>query len=143
MKEIIRNKVRSILMERMDKITAGVLIKCITTGRLLLLLRNDNVDRPNTWSLVSGGVEHGESILEGLKREVEEELSIDPSIIDFRFAEKMQIPGRNKDFYYYQGFTMSEFNVTLCEENLDFGWFDKDDLPEPLYPEMDSKIKNI
>ena len=68
MKDLIKNKLRYMLMENENKRTAaGVLVKCNSTGRILLLLRNDFGDEPNTWSLVSGGIEDGEDVLEGLK----------------------------------------------------------------------------
>jgi len=36
--------------------------------------------------------------------------------------------------------TNSEFIPTLDHENLDYGWFSKDDLPEPLFPGLKGKI---
>ncbi len=78
MKEFIRNKVKKLLMEeKKRRIAAGVLVKCTTTGKVLLLLRNDVADEPNTWALVSGGVDEGETPLEGIIREVTEETESD------------------------------------------------------------------
>ena len=101
MRELIKNKVRQMLMEEKGKrVAAGVLVKCTETGKVLLLLRNDYGDEPNTWALVSGGVDPGESILEGLKREVSEEMQIDPNIIEYKFMEKIHVPSKNMDFHY-------------------------------------------
>ena len=129
--------------EKKRRIAAGVLVKCTTTGKVLLLLRNDVADEPNTWALVSGGVDPGEDILEGLKREVNEEMQIDPNIITYKFVEEFKVEEKNMNFYYYEGFTNSEFIPTLDHENLDWGWFDKEDLPTPLYPDIKSKIEVI
>lgn len=144
MRSFIKKKLNSLLMERKGKrIAAGVLVKCTDTDKVLLLLRNDVSFIPNTWSLVSGGVDEGENILEGLKREVGEELSIDPNIIDYKYIKHEYIEEKKLDFYYYEGFTKSEFIPTLCDENLDWGWYTKDELPSPLYPGVDKKIEVI
>lgn len=128
-------------MSREESNFAGVLIKAKDTNRVLLVLRNSICDEPNTWALVSGGINDGEDVLEGLKREVYEELSVNPDIIkyDFNSTEK----GDGFDFFYYEGFTEHEFLPILNEEHDDFGWFDENDLPSPLYPEAINKIKNI
>ncbi len=125
------------------RVAAGVLVKCTSTNKVLLLLRNDFGDEPNTWALVSGGVDKGEDILEGLKREVSEEMQIDPNIISYKFIEHINVDEKNMDFYYYEGFTKSEFIPTLDHENLGWGWFDINELPSPLYPNIKSKIDKI
>lgn len=118
---------------------AGVLIKAKDTGNFLLLLRCTESGNPLTWNGVSGGVEEGEDFLEGLKREVNEEIGIDPEKIQYTKAGEEE--SKNDIFYYYEGLTDSEFIPTLNDEHLDWGWFKKDDLPEPLYPNLGSKIK--
>jgi 8-oxo-dGTP pyrophosphatase MutT (NUDIX family) len=144
MKGLIRKRLKKLLMEGTKKrVAAGVLVKCTSTNKVLLLLRNDFGDEPNTWALVSGGVDKGEDILEGLKREVSEEMQIDPNIISYKFIEHINVDEKNMDFYYYEGFTKSEFIPTLDHENLDWGWFDINELPSPLYPNIKSKIDKI
>jgi 8-oxo-dGTP pyrophosphatase MutT (NUDIX family) len=144
MKSSIRLKVRNMLNTKNNrKIAAGVLIKCRETNKVLLLLRNDKAYEPNTWSMVSGGIESGEEVLEGLKREVKEEISIDPNIIEYEFVGITYSKSKNLDFHYYKGFTNTEFIPKLDYENLDWGWFDKDNLPENLYPNLEGKIDKI
>jgi len=139
----VKETLRTRLMEQPVRITAGVLIKCTTTSRLLLLLRPIGGENGNTWNLLSGGIERGETTLDGLKREVNEELSIDPNIIDYKYIGKEEVTRKNMLFHYYQGFTLSEFIPTLDHENRDYGWFTKDDLPSPLFPNAIFKINNI
>ena len=144
MKPFIKERLKGLLMEKKEKrVAAGVLVKCTATERVLLLLRNDVSEEPNTWALVSGGIDPGENILEGLKRELWEETSIDPEIIEYKYISHSYTPNKNLDFYYYEGFTNTEFIPTLCDENLDWGWFSKDELPSPLYPNIDKKIDAI
>jgi len=132
-----------LMEEKSKRIVGGVLIKCTETDRVLLLLRNDKGEDPNLWSMVTGGIDEGESILEGLKREVNEEMSINPNIIEYKFIEKQYINKKNMDFHYFEGFTKSEFIPKLDHENLDYKWCDKDNLPTPLYPGIIEKINVI
>jgi 8-oxo-dGTP pyrophosphatase MutT (NUDIX family) len=120
---------------------AGVIVTAKDTGRIFLMLRSMDVTNPLTWGMISGGVDEGEDEFDGLKREITEETSIDPEIIKYDFQES--IDNGDKDFYYYKGFTDSEFIPTLCDENIDWGWFKVDDLPEPLYPRLEDLIKKL
>ena len=118
----------------------GVLIKSNTTNRVFLLLRNDRKPR---WSLMSGTMEEGENPMQTLKREIVEELKITPDIIEYKKDKIERIPEKNKTFYYFEGFVNEEFKPTLDFENLDYGWFDKNDLPSPLYRGLKEKIDRI
>ena len=121
-------------------ISAGVLIQAKDIGNFLLLKRSIICNDPHTWGLLSGGIDKGESVLEGLKREVNEEIQIDPEIIEYQ-----KIHEENSEygiFHYYWGFTTSEFIPKLDEENDAYGWFSKNTLPFPLYPKLKDKIDN-
>ena len=128
-------------LNRIEDRFAGVLIKALDTNRVLLVLRSDKCSDPFNWALVSGGVHKDEDTLDGLKREVYEELGINPDVIKYQFSN-IEKEGEI-EFFYYQGFTEHEFYPILNEEHDDFGWFDVDDLPKPLYDKMGNKIKDI
>ncbi|MBI2355804.1 MAG: NUDIX hydrolase [Candidatus Doudnabacteria bacterium] len=53
----------------------GILVQC--DGKLLLVLRNDPEDYPNTWALPGGGVDPGEDFLQAAIRELKEETGLD------------------------------------------------------------------
>jgi 8-oxo-dGTP diphosphatase len=55
-----------------------IFIKNKKTGRFLFILRDDieTIPYPNCWSIVGGGIEKGETPIEALKREIEEEINI-------------------------------------------------------------------
>jgi 8-oxo-dGTP pyrophosphatase MutT (NUDIX family) len=137
MKTFIKKLLRESLMKNK---AVGVLIKCETTDKVFLMLRNDKIP---TWSLVSGGLENGEEPIDCLKREVSEELSIDPNIISYKKVGVEDISSKNLTFHYYEGLTSNEFVPKLNHENLECGWFEKDNLPSPLFIGMSKKIKNI
>jgi 8-oxo-dGTP pyrophosphatase MutT (NUDIX family) len=129
------------IKEEKEKIeSAGGLILCTETQKVLLLLRNDKTP---TWSCVAGGLEKGENPLEALKREIKEELSISADGINFKKVGTQYIDKKNMDFHYYEGFTSKEFLPKLDHENLEWGWFGEDEIPTPLFEGMSEKIKNI
>jgi 8-oxo-dGTP pyrophosphatase MutT (NUDIX family) len=129
------------IKEEKEKIeSAGVLIMCTKTQKVLLLLRND---KKPTWSCVAGGMEKGETPIETLKREIKEELSISANNMNFKKINVDFIDKKNMDFHYYEGFTSSEFSPKLDHENLKWGWFGEDEIPTPLFEGMMKKIKHI
>ncbi len=143
-KKDIRNKIRFALMESKTKKTAaGVLIKCDKTDKIFLMLRSSGGIGGNTWNLLAGGIEEGETPLEGIKRETNEETKINPEIIDFKFINKEFDNDRKLEFHYYTGIVLDEFTPKLCDENVDWGWFTEDNLPTKLFPNLINKIKQI
>jgi len=128
-------------LNRKENRFAGTLIKALDTNRVLLMFRSDKCSEPYNWALVSGGINTEEDTLEGLKREVHEELGTNPDILKYEFIH-IETEGRMK-FFYYEGFTEHEFSPILNEEHDDFGWFEEDKLPSPLYSKLGDKIKNI
>ncbi len=140
-KNFIKNELKKRLVESADKtINAGILIKCVRTNNVLLLHRNDT---KRLWALVSGGVDKGENPLSAVKREIYEELMIDPNQIEITPVRVEQFPGINREFHYFQGLTNSEFKPILDHENLNWGWFPKTHLPSPLYEGLAQKIAEI
>jgi 8-oxo-dGTP pyrophosphatase MutT (NUDIX family) len=140
-KLFIKERLIKGLMEEDDKkIVGGVLIKCAKTDRVFLLLRNDKVP---SWALMSGGIDKGENVLEGLKREMMEELFVRPGAVEFKAMGIEHIPAKNMEFHYFEGLTNSEFKPILDSENLNYGWFSKDNLPSPLFKGLAEKIAKI
>jgi len=141
----MKDKIKAILREALEdanekKIVAGVLIKCLSTNNVFLLLRNDKTP---IWALVSGGIQNHENPLEGLKREIYEELFIKPNILNFKFIKVEHIPEKNMDFHYYEASCQHEFKPILDEENLNYFWCNLSNLPSPLYKGLEGKIINI
>ena len=124
-----------------NKIAAGVLIKCLPTKTVLLVLRSETSPHPKNWSLISGTIENGEKVFEGLKREVKEELGIDPNYIIYKYINEEK--DEDTTFYYFEGYVGKEFTPRLNEEHLEYIWCDLDSLPSPLFPGLNEKIKNI
>ena len=118
----------------------GVLIKSNNTERVFLLYRNDKQPK---WALMSGTMDKGETQMETLKREIVEELKINPNIIEYKKNKTEYIPEKNRTFNYFEGFVNEEFKPKLNSENLNYGWFHKDNLPSPMYQGLKEKIYRI
>ena len=141
-KETIKAKLEAGLLKQKIRQNTGILIKCTTTDRFLLLKRA-YPPHNQKWALLSGAMELGEDSLGAIKREIGEEISINPDIIDIRYAGKEVDSITGTEFFYYQGLTNSEFLPTLDHENVDFGWFSKDEFPTPIFPGLPEKMKNF
>lgn len=135
MSKLIKNLLNEALTGR--KRHVGVLIKASDTGRFLLLKRAGDPHK-GTFSLLSGGLNPDEEPLEGLKREVGEEISQNPNIFNYKYINK-EISDK-AEFYYYIGTVKNEFIPKLDFENTSFIWTKKNELPQPLYPNLDKKI---
>ena len=137
----LRNELRSMLLESNTKEAVGVLIMAEDSNKVLLLKRGFSPHKGH-WSLLSGGMEEGESKLETLKREIMEEAQIDADDkIDLTFIRTENNNG--KLYHFYEGLTSNEIIPKLDEENTDWGWYSEDDLPTPLYPKTKEKIKEV
>lgn len=124
-------------MEEKKIQAAGVLIFCKKTDKVFLLLRND---RTPSWSLVSGTIMDDEDMLLGLHREIIEELSINPEIIEYEYLYTELTPNQKIVFSYYKGYVEEEFTPILDHENLDFGWFNKAEIPNNLFYKLEEKL---
>lgn len=127
-------------MEETKIQAAGVLIFCKTTDRVFLLLRNDRIP---SWSLMSGTLNEGEDPLTGLQREIVEELSINPLLIDYEYLYSELTPNQRTMFSYYKGYVAEEFTPILDHENLNYGWFNKSEIPDNLFYKLDEKLLTL
>jgi len=124
----------------MDRKAAGVLLICESTGNFLLLERSDIVTFPKCWAVVGGAIEENETPLIAIKRELKEETDIDSENIFFEFFEFQYIL---RPFDLFIGYCDKEYECKLNDENSDWGWFNMNNLPEPLFPTLYSSLVRI
>lgn len=114
---------------RMTGVGAGVLFCARDTKRMLYVLRSSTCESPNTWCCLGGGVEPGESLEEGVRREVMEEAG---------FSGQYDLIPMHVDvqgdftFHNYFAWVDHEFIPQLNDEHTDYEWSSK--LPTPMHP---------
>lgn len=122
----------------------GALIYCTSTHRYLFLLRNDG-KFPNTWGIVGGKIEQNETILQGLEREIEEELG--GQIEGAKIIPIEKYTSNNNRFIYHTFLIKveEEFVPVLNHEHIGYCWVPMDLHPTPLHPGVyrTFKFKNI
>jgi len=113
--------------------STGALIYCAKTRRYLFLLRNGSKHN-GQWGLVGGKVEPGETVAQGLQREIREELN--GIIKDAKIIPIEQYTSDNDKFVFHT-FLISvdeEFVPELNHEHRGYCWVHLEDHPKPLHP---------
>jgi len=122
------------------KQNCGAFIYCTSTNRYLFLLRTEG-KYAHTWGLVGGKVEMNESIHDGLKREIFEEMG--GKIDDAKLIPVETYTSTNKKFVYhtYTIHVEEEFVPILNKEHRGYTWVELGDHPKPLHPGVWRTIK--
>lgn len=120
-------------MKKASVIGAGCLFFSLDTKRYLFLLRNGS-KYSGTWGLPGGKIEQDESIVDGLYREIDEEMGATPELL-----KVIPIETFTSDDYYFNYHTYliavaEEFIPTLNEEHKGYAWVNINDYPKPLHP---------
>ncbi len=103
---------KKVLKESKDDYTksAGAIIYCKSTNRVLLQLRSNVVDEPLVWSTIGGGLNSGESPTSGCKREIKEETGYDG---DIKLVTLYENEFPDKKFIYYNFICFAEENLKV------------------------------
>jgi len=111
----------------------GALVYAKKTSRYLFLLRNKHRQQ-GYWGIPGGRIESGETVIQGLVREIQEEIGVD-------YAKKKFIPletftSDNNKFVYYTFLVTveDEFVPALNAEHRGYCWVEMQDHPTPLHP---------
>jgi 8-oxo-dGTP diphosphatase len=113
--------------------SCGALIYCTSTHRYLFLLRS-GAKHAGSWGLVGGKLEAGETVAQGLLREIAEEIGDvvpDPKLIPIE-----KFTSENKNFIYHTFLITvdTEFTPQLNEEHRGYAWVPLQEHPKPLHP---------
>lgn len=116
-------------------------------GKILLQKRADN----GSWAIHGGGIEPGEKYLEALKREIKEELNIEPInpiLLGIYSGQELFNVYPNGDEVYALNhvFICEEFKgkIDFCDgEVKELRWFDIENLPDNIFEINKPIIKDI
>jgi hypothetical protein len=116
--------------------SAGIFFYSKSTDRSLYLLRNES--KNPTWSIPGGKIEKNETLLDGLKRECQEEIKYWSDDLKLVPIQKFV----NNTFAYHTFFceVSEEFSPVLNDEHSGYAWVGSDKYPKPLHPGLYSTI---
>ena len=110
---------------------AGCLIYSVSTKRFCFQLRKNKKTHTNSWGTWGGQLEEKEKPMDGLLREIQEELSRDIQISKIIHLNTY----RNKDFSYinYIMLVRNEFVPNLNNESDGYAWVNIHSIPNGLH----------
>ena len=126
---------------RSDLKACGAVIYAKDTHRVLFLLR-DGDKHQNTWALAGGKVEEGETISEGLHRELREEIDLDAKDLKIIPLELFKSKDKHFEYHTFVCLVDHEFVPKLNEEHKGYAWCAVDSFPRPLHPGLWSSWSN-
>ena len=110
----------------------GAVFVSLETGRILLVMRSHTVSHPHTWCFPGGKIEANETVMQGISREIKEEIGFIPKYMKAIPIDVFKSLDGEFIFYSIAVFIEDEFIPNLNNENLGYGWFDIECLPKPL-----------
>lgn len=105
------------------------------------MMRSDD-SYTNTWATVGGRSEQGESIVESLSREIQEEIGFLPIIRKTIPIDLYVSPDRMFEFHTFICLVDNEFIPILNDEHSGYAWSNIKNYPKPLHPALFSSFKN-
>ena len=126
-------------MENSTVNAVGVWFYSVDTQRYLYLLRNDP-RHPHTWGLPGGKIETGETLIEAMQRECQEELGFMPDYLKLVPLEKFT--SSDQGFVYHTFFcsVSGEFTPKLNNEHVGWAWIVAGTWPKPMHPGLWSTV---
>lgn len=111
----------------------GAWFRALDTNRYLYLLRNDPKN-PGSWGLPGGKADPGETLIQALERECQEEIGQWPDVI--KLVPLEMFTSNNDHFCYHTFFcpVAEEFQPRLNDEHLGYAWVDAQAWPRPMHP---------
>lgn len=113
--------------------------------KILLLHRQDSKPQGNTWGMPAGKVEKGESALEAMVRELEEETGYKADKEELFFTKTVYVRYPEYDFVYhiYKLLLEEDYDVKIDpESHKGFEWVNpKDALIKNMIKDLDACIK--
>lgn len=118
-----------------EKLAAGALFYAQDTGKYGLGLRSDKCDQANTYGPIGGSADTDDKdLMATVVREVGEEIGCKITTDQLKHVHVDKRP--NFQYHTFLCVVPRQIDIkpTLNDENDEFTWFDKDQMPQNLHP---------
>lgn len=117
-------------------------------GKLFLAKRSENArDEQGVWDPGAGGLKHGQTLEENIRRELKEEYGAEPLQIDFIGYRDVfrKLENGTPSHWLAMDFAalVDPKSVKINEQDMfdDSGWFTLDNLPSPLHSQFNAFLQ--
>lgn len=117
----------------------GVWFYAVDTGRYLYLMRQDP-KHPDTWGLPGGKLNNGETLIQAIERECQEELGFMPEYLKLVPLEKFTTGDRGFSYHTFFCSVETEFCPRLNDEHQGWAWIVSGTWPRPMHPGLWSTV---
>lgn len=122
---------------------AGCVVYAVSTGRILIAQRSDEVLEPGTWGTWGGAVDPGEDLAAAVIRELVEEAGFDPgAALDVHRSFLFSDPASGFSYQNFIVVVSDEFAPVLNWESCDHAWVRPDELPDDLHPGLQAFLSS-
>ena len=126
-------------MESNTVSAVGVWFYSVSTHRYLYLMRDDP-RHPDCWGLPGGKLESGETIMDAIVRECQEELGNMPEYLKLVPLEKFTTGDNGFAYHTFFCSVADEFIPKLNNEHKGWAWINSGTWPKPMHPGLWSTV---
>src|ERR1035438_3651950 len=112
---------------------AGCVFFARSTKRILLNFRSTTVSKPNCWGFWGGKINQDETIIQGLSREIKEEIGFLPEYERVTIIDEFHSPDAQFVYYSFAIFVVDEFIPLINDESQGYAWVGLNSYPKPLH----------